>query len=180
VSVPRKDSAEAAPSRGRGLDALDRALISELQVDGRASYATLAKAVGLSEAAVRQRVQRLLNSGVMQVVAVTDPLTVNLARQAMVGIQVDGDTREVARHLAEIPEVDYVVLSAGTFDVLCEITCADDDSLIELLNSRIRVVPGIRSTETFVYLKLVKQTYAWSPASSRLPAAPSASPPAAG
>jgi Lrp/AsnC family transcriptional regulator, regulator for asnA, asnC and gidA len=162
VSAPRKDPSEAAAARARTLDALDRALIGELQADGRASYAALAKAVGLSEAAVRQRVQRLLAAGVMQIVAVTDPLTVNLARQAMVGIRVDGDTREVARRLAEIEEVDYVVLSAGTFDILCEVTCEDDDSLIELLNSHIRVVPGIRSTETFVYLKLVKQTYAWS------------------
>ncbi|RZS89991.1 Lrp/AsnC family transcriptional regulator for asnA, asnC and gidA [Motilibacter rhizosphaerae] len=148
-------------SRSRGLDAIDRALIAHLQTDGRASYAALAKLVGLSEAAARQRVQRLLASGVMQIVAVTDPLTVNLARQAMVGIRVDGDTREVARHLAEIEEVDYVVLSAGTFDVLCEITCQDDDQLIELLNTHIRTIPGIRGTETFVYLKLVKQTYAW-------------------
>jgi Lrp/AsnC family transcriptional regulator for asnA, asnC and gidA len=157
---------DVAAVRARSLDALDRALISKLQADGRASYAALAKAVGLSEAAVRQRVQRLLASGVMQIVAVTDPLTVNLARQAMVGIRVDGDTREVARRLADIPEVDYVVLSAGTFDILCEVTCEDDDSLIELLNSQIRGVPGIRSTETFVYLKLIKQTYAWSPPAS--------------
>lgn len=144
------------------LDATDRALIAELQNDGRASYATLAKVVGLSEAAARQRVQRLLSSGVMQVVAVTDPLTVNLARQAMVGVRADGDTREVARLLAELPQVDYVVLCGGTFDILCEITCEDDEHLLTLLNDSVRQIPGIRSTETFVYLKLVKQSYAWS------------------
>ncbi|RKS72727.1 Lrp/AsnC family transcriptional regulator for asnA, asnC and gidA [Motilibacter peucedani] len=149
------------PSRTR-LDAIDRALIAELQTDGRASYAALAKVVGLSEAAARQRVQRLLAGGVMQVVAVTDPLTVDLARQAMIGVKADGDTREVARLLAELPQVDYVVLCGGTFDILCEVTCEDDEQLLTLLNDSIRLVPGIRSTETFIYLKLVKQTYAWS------------------
>jgi Lrp/AsnC family transcriptional regulator for asnA, asnC and gidA len=154
------DAVRPSP-RGR-LDATDRALIAELQADGRASYAALAKAVGLSEAAARQRVQRLLASGVMQVVAVTDPLTVDLARQAMIGVRADGDTREVARLLGELPQVDYVVLCGGTFDILCEVTCEDDEQLLRLLNDSIRLVPGIRSTETFIYLKLVKQTYAWS------------------
>lgn len=146
---------------GRALDSIDRSIIAELQQDGRASYAALAKVVGLSEAAVRQRVQRLLESGVMQIVAVTDPLTVDLARQAMVGIRVDGDIRTVADRLAEIPSVDYVVLCAGSFDVLCEITCADDEELLDLLNNEVRRIPGVQTTETFVYLRLAKQTYAW-------------------
>ena len=156
----------ARPERAR-LDATDRALIAELQHDGRASYAALAKAVGLSEAAARQRTQRLLASGVMQVVAVTDPLTVDLARQAMIGVRADADTREVARLLAELPQVDYVVLCGGAFDILCEATCEDDEQLLSLLNDEIRSIPGIRSIETFVYLKLVKQTYAWSGALDR-------------
>lgn len=158
---PEREDALRGAARPR-LDALDRALIAELQVDGRASYAALAKVVGLSEAAARQRVQRLLASNVMQVVAVTDPLTVNLARQAMIGVRADGDTREVGRLLAELPQVDYVVLCGGTFDILCEITCEDDEQLLTLLNDQVRKIPGIRSTETFVYLKLIKQTYAWS------------------
>jgi Lrp/AsnC family transcriptional regulator for asnA, asnC and gidA len=121
----------------------------------------LAKEVALSEAAVRQRVQRLLDSGVMQIIAVTDPLTVNLARQAMVGVRVEGDSREVAERLSELSHVDYVVLCAGSFDILCEITCEDDQQLLDLLNSGVRGVPGVVSTETFVYLRLAKQTYAW-------------------
>ncbi|WP_425433572.1 Lrp/AsnC family transcriptional regulator [Kineococcus xinjiangensis] len=153
--------ATTARARRSRVDAVDRELIQHLQDDGRMSYAALAKAVGLSEAAVRQRVQRLLEGGVMQVVAVTDPMTVNLMRQTMIGIRVDGDTRQVAARLAEVPEVDYVVLCAGSFDVLCELTCADDEQLLELLNSQIRSIPGVRSTETFLYLELVKQTYAW-------------------
>jgi Lrp/AsnC family transcriptional regulator for asnA, asnC and gidA len=147
--------------KARAVDQTDLALITELQHDGRASYAALARAVGLSEAAVRQRVQRLLENRTMQIVAVTDPMTVNLARQAMVGVRAEGDTREVAARLAELPEVDYVVLCAGTFDILCEITCEDDEQLLELLNGAVRSVPGVRETETFIYLALTKQTYTW-------------------
>jgi Lrp/AsnC family transcriptional regulator for asnA, asnC and gidA len=143
------------------LDELNRAIISQLQQDGRRSYAAIAKAVGLSEAAVRQRVQRLLDGGVMQIVAVTDPLQLGFARQAMVGVRADGDLSEVADKLASLPEVDYVVVTAGSFDLLVEVVCNDDDHLLSLLNNSIRMVPGVRDSETFVYLKLAKQTYSW-------------------
>jgi Lrp/AsnC family transcriptional regulator for asnA, asnC and gidA len=145
----------------RGLDAVDRSLISLLQEDGRTSFTTLAKAVGLSEGAVRQRVQRLLRDGTMQIVAVTDPLDVDLARQAMVGIRVNGDLHVVAAELSQLPDVHYIVLCAGSFDLLVEVICRDDEHLLELLNDSIRRIDGIASTETFVYLKLAKQTYAW-------------------
>ena len=143
------------------LDGVNKQIIEFLQRDGRMSYAALAKAVGLSEAAVRQRVQRLLDSGVMQIVAVTDPLTLGFARQVMVGVKVEGDMRAVADQLAKIAEVDYVVICAGSYDLLVELVCTDDDHLLELLNDKIRTVPGVTGTETFVYLKLAKQTYAW-------------------
>jgi Lrp/AsnC family transcriptional regulator for asnA, asnC and gidA len=143
------------------LDATNKAIIEQLQADGRQAYATIAKAVGLSEAAVRQRVNRLLESGVMQVVAVTDPLTLGFKRQAMVGIRTEGDIRAVAETLAELPEVDYVVLTAGSFDILVELVCSDDDHLLRVLNDQIRGIDGVRDTETFVYLKLAKQTYTW-------------------
>lgn len=110
---------------------------------------------------MRQRVQRLRDDEIVQIVAVTDPLTVQLARQAMIGVRVDGDTRVVAARLAELPQVDYVVIVAGSFDLLLELTCADDDELLELLNGDVRAVPGVQHTETFVYLRLVKQTYSW-------------------
>jgi Lrp/AsnC family transcriptional regulator for asnA, asnC and gidA len=148
--------APAAP-----LDDTSRAIIEILQTDGRRSYAAIGKEVGLSEAAVRQRVGRLLEQGVMQVVAVTDPLTLGFKRQAMVGINVDGDTEAVAAQLCALQEVDYVVVTAGSFDVIVELVCADDDALLDLLNHRIRSIPGVRSSETFIYLKLAKQTYAW-------------------
>jgi Lrp/AsnC family transcriptional regulator, regulator for asnA, asnC and gidA len=143
------------------LDRANRVIIEELQRDGRKPYGAIAKTVGLSEAAVRQRVQRLREAGILDIVAVTDPLQLGFRRQAMVGVRVDGDLREVADKLAEIPEVEYVVICAGSFDVLLEVLCEDDDRLLELLNNSIRPVPGVRSTEAFVYLKLAKQSYTW-------------------
>ena len=142
------------------LDAVSRHIIEQLQQDGRRSYASIGKAVGLSEAAVRQRVQRLLDTGVMQIVAVTDPLTLGFRRQTMIGIKCEGDLERVAEHLAVLDEIDYVVITAGSFDLLIEVVCEDDDHLLEIL-SRVRSVPSVTSTETFVYLKLRKQTYSW-------------------
>lgn len=149
------------PSRPVALDDVSKAIIEQLQADGRRSYAEIGKAVGLSEAAVRQRVQKLTESGVMQIVAVTDPMQLGFYRQAMIGVRVTGDTRDVADRLAAIPSVDYVVLTAGTFDILAEVVCENDEDLITLLNSEIRNLPGVLSTETFVYLKLHKQFYNW-------------------
>lgn len=143
------------------LDDIAKAIIEQLQRDGRRSYAEIGKAVGLSEAAVRQRVQKLTETGVMQIVAVTDPLSIGFNRQAMIGIRVTGDMDVVADRLAEMPEVDYVVLSAGSFDILAEVVCEDDDALIELLGRRIRALDGVSATETFLYLKLKKQKYDW-------------------
>lgn len=143
------------------LDDTSKAIIEQLQVDGRRSYAEIGKAVGLSEAAVRQRVQKLTDAGVMQIVAVTDPMRLGFHRGAMIGIRVSGDTRVVADHLARLPEVSYLVLSAGSFDIMVEVVCEDDASLIEFLNTHIRVLDGVASTETFVYLELKKQKYDW-------------------
>ena len=147
-------------SRQIVLDDVSRAIIEQLQQDGRRSYARIASAVGLSEAAVRQRVQRLLDAEVMQIVAVTDPMQVGFPRQAMVGVRAKGDVRSTADRLAGLPEVDYVVVTAGSFDVILEIVCEDDEHLLETV-ARIRSVDGVVSTETFVYLGLRKQTYAW-------------------
>lgn len=143
------------------LDDVSKAIIEQLQEDGRRSYATIAQAVGLSEAAVRQRVQRLLKTGVIQIVAVTDPLQLGFSRQAMIGIKAEGDIEAVAAQLEKFPEVDYVVITAGSFDLLVETVCEDDSHLLQLLNERIRAIPTVRSTETFLYLKLRKQTYTW-------------------
>ena len=145
----------------QSLDATDRALIHLLQRDGRRPYTQLAKEVGLSEAAVRQRVQRMLDNDTMQIVAVTDPLQLGLSRQAMVLIRVNGDVREVADQLEQIEEVDYLVVTAGSVDLLAEVVVSDDDALFSLLNDKIRQIPGVLSTETIMYLGLRKQTYQW-------------------
>ncbi|MEH6780398.1 MAG: Lrp/AsnC family transcriptional regulator [Rhodoglobus sp.] len=143
------------------LDDVSKSIIEQLQNDGRRSYAEIGKAVGLSEAAVRQRVQKLTESGVMQIVAVTDPMQLGFFRQAMIGIQISGDTTSVAEKIGKLPSVDYVVLTAGSFDLLVEVVCENDDDLIDLLNRDIRGIEGVRSTETFVYLRLHKQFYNW-------------------
>lgn len=143
------------------LDEVSKSIIEHLQKDGRQPYVTIAKAVGLSEAAVRQRVQKLLDADVMQIVAVTDPLQVGFRRQAMIGVRADGDVTPVAEALGDLPEVSYVVTTAGSFDLLVEVVCEDDDHLLTLLTTQIRRLPGVRSTETFVYLKLNKQHYNW-------------------
>ncbi len=143
------------------LDEVSKAIIEQLQQDGRRSYAAIGKVVGLSEAAVRQRVQRLIDAGVMQVVAVTDPLELGFARQAMIGVRVSGPLEQIADQLTALEEVDYVVITAGSFDLLVEAVCESDDHLLDLISQKIRTVPGVQSTETFMYLKLKKQTYSW-------------------
>lgn len=149
----------SAPS----LDAVSRAIIEQLQEDGRRPYASIGKAVGLSEAAVRQRVQRLVDQGAMRISAVTDPHSVGLRRQATVGLTVEGDLEPVADALAELNEVENVVITAGSFDLLVEIVCEDDEHLLEIINRRIRTLPGVRATESFVHLKLLKRTRTWGP-----------------
>jgi Lrp/AsnC family transcriptional regulator, regulator for asnA, asnC and gidA len=154
-----------APVPGPGanglLDDVNKAIVEQLQKDGRRTYGAIAEAVGLSEAAVRQRVQRMREAGIMQIVAVTDPLQVGFRSQAMVGIRADGDARLVAERLSAVEDIDYVVLCTGSFDILVELVCEDDDAILELLNGVIRQIPGVRDTETFMYLKLTKQTYTW-------------------
>jgi Lrp/AsnC family transcriptional regulator for asnA, asnC and gidA len=142
-------------------DAHDKAIIAELQRDGRASYAAIGQAVGLSETAVRNRVKRLTDAGVMQIVAVTDPTQLGFARQAMIGIRASGALEPVAEALAALPEVDYVVITAGSYDVLAEVVCESDSHLLDLVSNRIRRIEGVRETDTLMYLKLQQQTYAW-------------------
>jgi Lrp/AsnC family transcriptional regulator for asnA, asnC and gidA len=161
MSTDGKTPVSRASAKPLQLDGVSKAIIEQLQTDGRRSYAEIGKAVGLSEAAVRQRVQKLTESGVMQVVAVTDPMQLGFYRQAMIGVRVSGDTTRVAEALGALASVDYVVLTAGSFDILAEVVCENDDDLIDLLNKRIRAIEGVASTETFVYLKLFKQFYNW-------------------
>ena len=143
------------------LDDIDKAIITALQVDGRTSYAKLGPMVGLSQAATRQRVQRLIESGVMQVVAVTDPLKIGFKVRAFLAICVDGDVHRVSRAMAALREVDYLVEGTGRFDLVAEVVCTDQEHLRVLLQDRVRAIRGVRSVETFLFLALVKETYDW-------------------
>jgi Lrp/AsnC family transcriptional regulator, regulator for asnA, asnC and gidA len=155
-SMSRTDRAKASQ-----LDDVSKEILEQLQHDGRKPYSEIAKIVGLSEAAVRQRMQKMTESGIMQVVAVTDPLQLGFYRQAMIGIRCTGDMTSIANSLSAMPECDYVVMTAGSFDILVEVVVENDQDLIDVLNTKIRSLPGVISTETFVYLKLHKQFYNW-------------------
>ncbi|HSL26197.1 MAG TPA: Lrp/AsnC family transcriptional regulator [Acidimicrobiia bacterium] len=155
----------ARPLRGRerpplDLDEIDKAIIRHLQADGRMSYTDLGPAVGLSPAAARQRVLALLEAGAMQIVAVTDPIKLGFDIQAMVGCRVQGDLETVAAEVARLPEVSYLVITAGRFDLLAEIVAEDHEHLLRVL-SGIRSMPGLEVSETFTYLRLAKQSYDW-------------------
>ena len=151
------------PATGRppNLDDNAKRIIELLQGDGRMSYSAIAKEVGLSEAAVRHRVQKLIEGGVVQIVAVTDAMQMGFARQAMVGIKVTGDVQEVAAKLGAMDELDYIVITTGRFDILAELVATSDDELLDIISRRVSTIEGVVSTETFVYMRLVKQTYAW-------------------
>jgi len=152
---------EHMPRKSAPIDDASRAIIEQLQQDGRRPYATIGKAVGLSEAAVRQRVQKMHDQGVMQIVAVTDPAQVGFARSAMIAINVQGDVEAVSNQIAQLPEISYLILVTGKYDLLAECVAQDDDHLLHVTNTQIRNIPGVVSTETFVYLGLRKQTYNW-------------------
>ena len=152
---------KSASTRAVALDDSSKEIISQLQRDGRKSYAEIGKAVGLSEAAVRQRVSKLTDASIMQIVAVTEPGQLGFHRQARIGIRVNGDARRVANTLKAIDQVDYLVLTTGRFDILAEIVCVDDHELREILHGSIRTINGVVDTETFTYLSLEKEHYDW-------------------
>ncbi|WP_150238987.1 Lrp/AsnC family transcriptional regulator [Nocardiopsis quinghaiensis] len=158
--VEQPDPSPTRRINGVVLDDTAKRIIEVLQEDGRRSYAAIGKAVGLSEAAVRQRVQRLLEAGAVQVVGVTDPMMLGFNRQAMIGVRTTGDLNAAADAVAEVEGVEYVVITAGSFDLMVEVVAEDDPKLLDIL-ANIRAIDTVSTTETFLYLKLRKQTYAW-------------------
>jgi Lrp/AsnC family transcriptional regulator for asnA, asnC and gidA len=151
-----------AAQRGEEVSALDKRIIEHLQQDGRRPFTQIAAELGVSEAAVRARTNRLVERGILQVVGVTDPLKLGFHLQAMIGIRCEADRiLAVADAVAGYPEVDYVVIAAGSYDLLIEVVCEDNESLLRFLTERLRTIDGVRDTETFVYLRMVKQTYQW-------------------
>ncbi|HXF01877.1 MAG TPA: Lrp/AsnC family transcriptional regulator [Arthrobacter sp.] len=158
--LPHAGHGHNGNSHSAAVDEVSKAIIEQLQEDGRRSYAAIGKAIGLSEAAVRQRVQKLTDAGIVQIVAVTNPLQLGFARQAMLGIKTAADLLEVSDKIAALDQVDYCLVTAGSFDILAEVICENDQDLLRLVN-QIRGIPGVLSTETFMYLSLRKQEYNW-------------------
>lgn len=147
---------------GDDVSDLDKRVIEHLQTDGRRPFTQIAAELGVSEAAVRARTNRLIERGILQIVGVTDPLKLGFHQMAMIGIRCESDQLvEVADLIAEMPEVDYVVITAGTYDLLIETVCEDNEALLRFLTEKLRSLEGVRETETFVYLRMVKQTYQW-------------------
>lgn len=144
------------------VDELDFRIIEQLQEDGRRRYTTIAKALGVSEGTVRQRVGRLRRRGVIQIVAVADPLELGFGVVATVGLRVRGRSiQDAARRIAELPEVDYLVIVAGSVDMLVEVVCRDSAHLLRLISEDLVRLPGVECTETFTFLKRVKETHRW-------------------
>ncbi len=147
-------------SRPRSLDGVDKGIIEALQDNGRESFRRIAERVGVAEATVRSRYSRLVDDEILQVTGVTNPLGLGFDAQAMVGVKTAGPPELIGDEVASWPEASYVVIAAGRFDLIVELVCEDRRHLLELTN-RIRAVDGVLSTETFPYLQLVKQVYAW-------------------
>ena len=143
------------------LDETDAAIIALLQEDGRRPYGEIGESVGLSEAATRQRVNRLRESGLMRIVAVTDPVALGRGVVATIGLRVSGDTRQAAARLAQIAEIEYVVVTVGSFDVICELVCTTEEELLGVLNDDIRSIPEVREIQTFMHLRTEKNVFAW-------------------
>ena len=152
------------------LDRSNRRIIEILQRDGRRSFTAIAREVGISEAAVRARVQRLTDAGVLDVVAVTNPLKLGFEVMALVGVQANSDLSRVADEVSEWQETSYVVIAAGAYDLLVEVVCEDNQHLLRVVE-RLRNVEGVKSTETFMYLALHKMTYGWGTREMRTQAA---------
>jgi Lrp/AsnC family transcriptional regulator for asnA, asnC and gidA len=147
---------------GDDVSDLDKRVIEHLQADGRRPFTQIAAELGVSEAAVRARTNRLIERGILQIVGVTDPLKLGFHQMAMIGIRCESDQLvRVADQIAEMPEVDYVVITAGTYDLVIETVCEDNEALLRFLTEKLRSLDGVRETETFMYLRLVKQTYQW-------------------
>ena len=150
------------PGRRPVLDDLDKAIIKCLQLDGRRPYAQIGRQLKVPEATVRQRAERLISRGVVQIVGVTDPLAMGFQQPALIGLKVNpGQLDEIADRIGALDEVTYLVITAGRFDMVCEVVCEDNDHLLRVLTERFAEIEGIRSTETLVELRFVKESYQW-------------------
>jgi len=154
-SIPRS-------TRRPALDDLDKAIIQCLQADGRRPYAQIGRELKVPEATVRQRAERLISRGVVQIVGVTDPLAMGFQQPALIGLKVEpGKLDAIADQIAQLDEVTYLVVTAGRFDLVCEVVCEDNEHLLRVLTESFAGIKGIHSTETLVELRFVKESYQW-------------------
>jgi Lrp/AsnC family transcriptional regulator for asnA, asnC and gidA len=150
------------PGRRPALDDLDKSIIQCLQLDGRRPYAQIGRQLKVPEATVRQRAERLISRGIVQIVGVTDPLAMGFQQPALIGLCVDpGKLDKIAEQIAALEEVTYLVVTAGRFDLVCEVVCEDNEHLLRVLTDRLADIDGIRSSETLVELRFVKESYQW-------------------
>ena len=154
--LDRRRGPVSAPRR---IDALDQGIIEALQANGRESFRAIAGRLGVSEATIRARYARLCDDDILQVVGVTNPLGLGF-EQALIGVKTGGSPGPVADEISSWPEADYVVVTAGQYDLVVEVVAPDRRGLLDLTN-RMRALDGVVSTETFLYLDLVKQLYDW-------------------
>ena len=151
------------------LDNADRAIIQALKSDARMPFSQIAEQLGVSPGMVRQRVQRMTESGVLQLVAVTNPLKIGYHTMALIGVKADGNRlQEIAREISAFEEVIYLTICSAAYNLLVEVTCLDNGHLLTFLTEKLYGVEGVRDSETFIYLDIVKEIYTWDP-----PAAPS-------
>ncbi|MEY9874545.1 Lrp/AsnC family transcriptional regulator for asnA, asnC and gidA [Streptacidiphilus sp. MAP12-33] len=164
MATPDADPTPARPGRAPALqlDALDRRIIAILQADGRRPYSHMAEELNIPPSSVRYRVQRLEESGILQIVGIANPLNIGFDRLAMIGIRVRaGEAQNVCRALRELPETSYVILTAGQFDVMAEVICRDTAHFTDLVTNRLQRVDGVVSTESFLVLEVHKLAYGW-------------------
>jgi Lrp/AsnC family transcriptional regulator for asnA, asnC and gidA len=149
----------------RQLDEKDRAIVSRLQYDGRKPFTDIAAEMGISEGSVRRRVKRLTDSGALQIVGIVEPQLLDWDAAGMVGVTVHaGQIDAVARQLAQFPEVSYLFMASGGFDLFVEVYCRDREHFVSFLSDRLQQVPGVERTETFMILKMYKLSYRWGEA----------------
>jgi Lrp/AsnC family transcriptional regulator for asnA, asnC and gidA len=155
-------SIQQGGGRRPALDDLDKAIIKCLQQDGRRPYAQIGRELKVPEATVRQRAERLISRGIVQIVGVTDPLAMGFQQPALIGLKVEaGRLEEISQQIGALDEVTYLVVTAGRYDLVCEVVCEDNDHLLRVLTERFAAIEGIRSTETLVELRFVKESYQW-------------------
>ncbi len=152
-----------SPMGGRvKIDEIDRRIIATLKTDGRTPFSAIARRLGVSPGTVRQRVQRLRDEGVIQIVAVTNPILLGFHTVAMIGVKADGHRlREIAHRIAQFEEVIYLVLTTGGYDLVMEVVCRNNAHLLEFLTEKLHTVEGVKDSETFIYLDIVKEVYNW-------------------